>query len=602
MSKAAKQSVDTPQLKDVKSSIIVHSDAVSDHIVEQDDHDDAVVATSTAGQFQHIHPVATDAGFRRSQEVVDASVGVRSSSRNRSTSINNGNNANTPCASIHSSNDGNVAGIPNVGIKSSLGAINDVVSSKSLNYQERTEILLSQMVHMLSQLLNERDGMKSGTTRTPIPDDTWKQDIKSSPIDMDNYDVSHKPIRPKFDGNFSSRSNVLESILSIRSEISEEPLDSIIQLKEVCPMVQRKDYDISKISELPYVKAQRPDIEKAFLNYYTELSTMEHRSLSQSDELSFFDVGKFPKSDNVNSITSLLQWLKRMIHYKNAHCIPDYFIRDELETAAARLSDSKVDAIVSTAVADAKLDESEPIKYARLISYLEIRKPKIDYSDFQLLIDQAFKNSRDVMVLMVVLGNIIDSYLKRQELKDIPKLSWIRIIKKLYRKVPDTMETIEFQIPDEVRIRFRGDNGEFYAKTVDGAKIRRELTFIRQRQVKEVSKASFISKDLSMTWNVIMTTYDKIVDGIPLETIGKESKTKKGKDENIGENSKCKACGKSNHNMQNCFALNKLIKAEKIEEKDGIYINKSTGNEITVDEGEFIVLKYNSEKARPIQN
>ncbi|RCK60710.1 hypothetical protein Cantr_08378 [Candida viswanathii] len=71
-----------------------------------------------------------------------------------------------------------------------------------------------------------------------------------------------------------------------------------------------------------------------------------------------------------------------MVVYKNCHCIPDSLIRDELEAASSRLSDEDVDLVVATAVADARSDESEPIKYSGLPSYLEVGKPKLNYSDF----------------------------------------------------------------------------------------------------------------------------------------------------------------------------------------------------------------------------
>lgn len=99
-----------------------------------------------------------------------------------------------------------------------------------------------------------------------------------------------------------------------------------------------------------------------------------------------------------------------------------------------------------------------------------------------------------------------------------------------------------------------------------------------------------------------MVTYDRIVEGIPLEIINEKSKTTtqpaaKGKDK-----LKCKACGKGNHTIQNCFTLKKMISNEKIEEKDGKYFDKATGKEIVVKDDETIVSKYNSDRARPKQH
>lgn len=559
MSQDANQPITTPELEEINSSTVESSDQYSTDTVEQGDADE--VAT-----------VAGDASGPEQQEDAE------------------------PLANIH---------LPSSGTRvEGRRSVEPIIEpGRDANYQQRMEAMFMQMTQMMSQLMKERERDAMSTAAAAAPEKDAKK-VEGLPLVEGNEKKGTQQQNASIgtvEGQVLELS-VLKSTPSSRSGSMEESLDSVTQLKKLCSDIKRKEFDIEKIMELPYVQAQRPDIEKAFMNYYNELSSMEHRSLAQSDDLTYFDVGKFPKYNSVKTIPGLLVWLKRMLHYKNAHCIPDYLIRSELETAASGLSDPQVEAVVATAVEDAKLGEHEPIKYARLLSYLEIRKPKVDYNDFLLLIDKAFKSSSDVRVLMVILGNTIDSYVRRQNIKDIPKLSWIKIIRKLYRVVPEAMTTIEFQIPSTVKIRYRGEDGKFYEKVVDGDKTRRELSYISHRLEKEISKAPFISDDLSITWHVIMVTYDRIVEGIPLEIINEKSKTTtqpaaKGKDK-----LKCKACGKGNHTIQNCFTLKKMISNEKIEEKDGKYFDKATGKEIVVKDDETIVSKYNSDRARPKQH
>lgn len=579
MSQDANQSVTAPQLDDVNSSATDSSDHASIDTVEQDDQGKVGDANETMKSSDPALGAGTTMD-KAKDRYDDINVGL-------GTGIKEG----SPSGS---------------GKKEQFNHLPPMVANyqkygEGIPSQEKMDQMISQMSQLLNQMMKEREerNYEKGNTSKKNSGKDNEFTLGTERLSEDTHRVK-KQLR--VDNDMLNHQHVDTVAKLLKIELSETTLDSISQLKRLCSDIKRKELDVEKVIELPYVQAQRPDIERAFLNYYSELSTMENRTLSQSDDLSYFDVSKFPKHNTVKNIPSLSQWLKRMLHYKNAHCIPDYLIREELEAAAGRLSDPQMDAIVATAVEDAKLDESEPIKYARLLSYLEIKKPKIDYSDFQLLIDKTFKTSNDVRVLMVLLGNTIDSYLRRQNLKDIPKLSWIRIIKKLYRNVPEAMSTIEFQIPDVIDIRYRGEDGQFYSKTLNGGKVRRELNYMSKRLEKEISKAQIIRKDLSEVWNVVITTYDLIGDAIPIENLNENQKSVNHDNKKSKEKVKCKACGKSNHTTDKCFVLKKLINNDEILEKEGKYFNKATGKEIVLKENEFIIPKFNAENARPKQN
>ncbi|RCK60709.1 hypothetical protein Cantr_08379 [Candida viswanathii] len=73
--------------------------------------------------------------------------------------------------------------------------------------------------------------------------------------------------------------------------------------------------------------------------------------------------------------------------------------------------------------------------------------------------------SKDVIVLMVTLANVIDNYFRHRNPSDIPKTCWLKIIRKLNKMVPEAMSTIESQIPTKLEIRYRGPSGEFIEKT-----------------------------------------------------------------------------------------------------------------------------------------
>lgn len=502
----------------------------------------------------------------------------------------------------------------------SVHSIGDAIKAKTtevlaLKLDVDVDQLTKSIAHLMIKILDERDGSKERNSSkseknldTPV---VMKNDKETSitsgnlPSGIDGLDSDESAddvVKPSDKSFTLGDINKSFDIPTPRSNVSNDQLDSITNLKRLCSDIKRKEFDIDKIQELPYIQDQRPDIEQAFFNYYEELSTMENRTQAQSDDLSYFDVAKFPKYNSVKNVAGLLNWLKRMILFKNAHCIPDYFIRDELESAASRLNNEHVETVVETAIAGARVDDSEPIKYARLLAYLEAIKPKLDFSDLMSVVDKTLKKSNDFRVLMVSLGNVIDSYIRYNDVKDIPKVSWIKIIKKVMRKAPEAMNTIESQIPWKVRIRVRESSGTFNYKEVDGEAVKRELNYIRKRQEKEILKAPFISKDLSIVWGVVMTTYDKIVDGIPWECIDEKTSAKLNskieQKRNEINREICKGCGKSNHLIKNCFTLKKLISLDKITESDGKYYDKKTGKLIVVKNGENIGKKYRQDNAR----
>ncbi|EMG47321.1 hypothetical protein G210_2372 [Candida maltosa Xu316] len=377
---------------------------------------------------------------------------------------------------------------------------------------------------------------------------------------------------------------------------ADATVSALEKIKSLVKEAKRKDYDVEKISELSYVKDPSIEVERAFQRYYDELSSKENRTRTESEELSYFDVSKFPKHNMVKGIPSLLQWLKRLLHYKNSHLIPDSLIRDELEAAAARVNDEGLEIVMATTVDGFKAsEESEPIHYGGILSYLEAKKPKIDYSEFLPLIDKVMKKSNDIQVLMVALTNVIDIYLRKNVASEIPKNSWIKLLKKLEDKIPEAMETIESQLPSSIVVKVRRNDGKYDEVKVDGTQVQRELHYIRKHTEKQITQSKIITVDFPIIWAVIAKMYKELIDAIPSEYSSvkpdpkKETDNKKSNEPKKDTNKTCFGCGKANHFMADCFSIKKLVDTNVIEKKGNKYCLKETGMEIPIKKGETLV-------------